>query len=108
MNWKSVVAAVAFAVATIAATPADAQRRHHHRGYGPAIGLGVLGGVVAGAAIANAYGPRYAPQPGYLVYDGYNAGYPVNCPGGHWRRRPVAFDGYGNPVRWSRPRFVCP
>ena len=33
---------------------------------------------------------------------------PVACPGGYWARRPVAFDAYGNPVRWSRPRFICP
>lgn len=98
------LAAVAtIAVGTLSTTsPADARCR------GCGVGLGVLGGVVAGAAIANAYGPRYAPAPGYVVYDGYYAAGPVNCPGGHWRRRPVAFDGYGNPVRWSRPRWICP
>ena len=104
---KKLLVALA-AVATIAVgslsttSPADARCR------GCGIGLGVLGGVVAGAAIANAYGPRYAPAPGYVAYDGYYAAGPVNCPGGHWRRRPVAFDAYGNPVSWSRPRWVCP
>ena len=98
------LAAVAtIAVGTLSTTsPADARCR------GCAVGLGVLGGVVAGAAIANAYGPRYAPAPGYVVYDGYYAAGPVNCPGGHWRRKPVAFDAYGNPIGWSRPRWVCP
>ncbi len=60
-------------VATLAAsslattTPADARCR------GCGVGLGVLGGVVLGTAIANSYGPRYAPAPGYVVYDGYGA-----------------------------------
>lgn len=95
-------------VATLAAsslattTPADARCR------GCGVGLGVLGGVVLGTAIANSYGPRYAPAPGYVVYDGYGAGAPVGCPGGYWARRPIAFDAYGNPVRWSRARFICP
>jgi hypothetical protein len=95
-------------VATLAAstftttTPADARCR------GCGIGLGILGGAVVGAAIANSYGPRYAPAPGYVVYGGYGEPYPVACPGGYWARRPVAFDPYGNPVRWSRARFICP
>ena len=101
------LAAVAtIAVGTIASTPADAQRRGI--GIGPAIGLGIIGGVVAGAAIANAYGPRYAQAPGYMVYDGYGAPVPVGCPGGYWARRPIAYDAYGNPIRWSRARFICP
>ena len=95
-------------VATLAAgmlsttTPADARCR------GCGVGLGILGAVIVGAAIANSYGPRYAPAPGYVVYDGYGVAAPVDCPGGHWRRRPIAFDGYGNPIRWSRARFICP
>jgi hypothetical protein len=95
-------------VATLAAstftatTPADARCR------GCGIGLGILGGVVVGSAIANAYGPGYAPAPGYVVYEGYGQPYPVACPGGYWARRPIAFDAYGNPIRWSRARFVCP
>ncbi len=102
------IAAAATIVVTTVATmdTADAQRR---RGRNAAIGLGVLGGAIIGSAIiANSY-PRYAdPGPGYMVYDGYYAAGPVDCPGGHWRRRPVAFNAYGEPVRWSRARFVCP
>jgi hypothetical protein len=75
------------------------------------VAAGIIGGLAAGAiiggAVANSY-PRYAPAPGYVVYDGYDAEYPVGCPGGYWARRPVAFDQWGNPVRWSRARFVCP
>ena len=53
-------------------------------------------------------GGYYAPAPGYVEYRGYDAAYPVDCPGGYWSRRPVAFDAYGRPVAWSRPRFICP
>jgi hypothetical protein len=97
------LAAVAtIAVGTIATSnPADARCR------GCGIGLGILGGAVLGAAIANSY-PRYAPAPGYVVYEGYGRRYPVDCPGGYWARRPIAFDAYGNPIRWSRARFICP
>jgi len=35
---------------------------HHGGGWGPAIGLGILGGAIAGAAIANS-GPYYGPGP---------------------------------------------
>jgi len=47
-------------------------------------------------------------QPGYTAYPAYAAAGPVACPGGYWARRPVAFDAYGNPIGWSRPRFFCP
>ena len=101
------IAAAATIVVTTVATldTADAQRR----GRNTAIGLGILGGAIIGSAIiANSY-PRYAdPGPDYMVYDGYYAAGPVDCPGGHWRRRPVAFNAYGEPIRWSRARFVCP
>ncbi|HEY7999198.1 MAG TPA: hypothetical protein VIE87_10290 [Pseudolabrys sp.] len=96
------------AAATLALGTMTAPQPAQARCYGCAVGLGVLGGVVVGSAIANSWGPRYAPAPGYAVYDGYAAPYPVACPGGYWARRPVAFDAYGNPVRWSRARFICP
>lgn len=98
----SIAAAAALAAGTLSASaPAQA------RCYGCAVGLGVLGGVVLGSAIANSY-PRYAVAPGYVAYPAYGPPGPVACPGGYWARRPVAFDVYGNPVRWSRPRFFCP
>jgi hypothetical protein len=54
-------------------------------GVGAAIGLGILGGVIAGAAIANsaqpAYGYGYAPAPAYdyppQPYQGYYAPAPT-------------------------------
>jgi len=89
------------AVAATSATPAAAQ---WHRGYwgggyyhngwwGPAIGLGILGGVVAGAAIASS-GPGYGPGP---YYGGPGPGYAAGC--GAWR--PV-YDNWGHYLgrRW--------
>ena len=102
-------AATIAAALTVAPTDAFAQRR------GAAIGLGILGGVAAGAiiggAIANSpgyWGPGYVVQPGYAAYPGYYGGAPVGCPGGYWARVPV-YDPYGNVVGWrGRPRFFCP
>jgi len=103
----AIAAAAAIAAGTLSApTTADA----YCRGCG--VGAGVLGGLAAGAiiggAIANSQPRYYGPEPGYVEYEGYGARYPVSCPGGHWARRPIAFDAYGNPVRWSRARFICP
>ena len=103
----TLTAAATIAVAlTAAPTDAFAQRR------GAAIGLGILGGVAAGAiiggAIANSYGPAYVAQPGYVAYPAYAGGPPVGCPGGYWARVPVV-DPYGNVVGYrGRPRYFCP
>jgi hypothetical protein len=102
----AIAAAATLAVGMIG-TPQTAEARCH----GCAVGAGVIGGLAAGAiiggAIANSQPRYYGPEPGYVVYDGYRARYPSDCPGGYWARRPVR-DGYGNVVGWSRPRFVCP
>ena len=102
----ALAAATSMAVSLLAAPPAEA------RCWGCAVGVGVAAGVVTGAivggAIANSYGPTYVVQPGYTAYPGYAVAAPVACPGGYWARRPVAFDAYGNPIGWSRPRFFCP
>jgi hypothetical protein len=100
-------AATIAAALTVAPTDANAQRR-----WGPAVGLGILGGVAAGAIIgsaaAGAWGPGYVAQPGYVAYPAYYGGAPVGCPGGYWARVPV-YDPYGNVVGWrGRPRFFCP
>jgi anaerobic selenocysteine-containing dehydrogenase len=99
-------AATSVTVSLLAAPPVEA------RCWGCAVGAGVAAGVVTGAivgsAIANTYGPTYVVQPGYTAYPGYAVAAPVGCPGGYWARRPVAFDAYGNPIGWSRPRFFCP
>ena len=81
-----------------------------------AVAAGIIGGAAAGlllgSAIANSqpryYGPQYAPAPGYVIYNSYYQDEPIDCPGGYWARRPTAFDHYGSPVRWSRPRYFCP
>jgi hypothetical protein len=100
------------AVATLATATLSAPQPAEARCYGCAVGAGVVAGVAAGAivgsAIANSQPRYYAPAPGYVVYSGYAAPYPVACPGGYWARRPTRFDAYGNPVRWSRARFICP
>jgi hypothetical protein len=107
---KKVLIALA-AAATLAAGTLSAPTSADARCHGCAVGAGVIGGLAAGAiiggAIANSQ-PRYAPAPGYVVYRDYYEPYPAACPGGYWARRPLAYDAYGSPVRWSRPRFICP
>ena len=108
---KTAVLALA-TVATLAVATVTVPEPAQARCYGCAVGAGVIGGLAAGAiigsAIANSQPRYYAPAPGYVVYSGYGAPYPVACPGGYWARKPIAFDAYGNPIRWSRPRFICP
>lgn len=107
-TMTAIAAASVLALATVSATTnANADCR------GCGVGLGILGGVAAGAiiggAIANsqpAYG-AYAVAPGYAPYAGYAAPVPVACPGGYWARRPLV-DRWGNVVGYSRPRFFCP
>jgi hypothetical protein len=105
------IAAIAvLAVATLA--PSDAEARYRGRG----VGLGIVGGLAAGAiiggAIAAGSGPAYAyprayyPVAGYEPYS-YGMAPAYGCPDGYWARRPVR-DPYGNVVGWSRPRFFCP
>jgi hypothetical protein len=107
-TFTTLTAAATLAVALAAApTDANAQRR-----WGPALGLGILGGVAAGvivgSAVANSYGPAYVVQPGYVPYGAYAGGPPVGCPGGYWARMPV-YDPYGNVVGYrGRPRYFCP
>ena len=104
--FTAVAAAGVFALATALPThEAQAQCR------GCGFGLGLLGGLAAGAivggAIARSEYPAYAVAPGYAPYAAYAAPAPVACPGGYWARRPL-IDAYGNVVGYSRPRFFCP
>ena len=105
-TMTAIAGASVFALATIAA-PTDASA--YCRGCG--VGLGIVGGLAAGAiiggAIANSAYPAYAVAPGYAPYAGYAAAAPVGCPGGYWARRPLV-DQWGNVVGYSRPRFFCP
>ena len=108
----TISAAAAVAAVAVLAAPTDASAQWR-RGWGPgAVGLGILGGVAAGAivgsAIANSYGPAYVVQPGYVPYGAYAGPVPVGCPGGYWARMPV-MDAYGNVIGYrGRPRFFCP
>jgi hypothetical protein len=106
----AIAASALLAVATLAPTSADARCR------GCGVGLGIVGGLAAGAiiggAIANsapayAYPRAYYPVAGYEPYPTYRAAPVYGCPGGYWARRPLR-DPYGNVVGWSRPRFFCP
>jgi len=73
---KGAVLASAIAALSLTAIPTTAHARGGI-GTGAAIGLGVLGGVLAGAAIASSAPPVYAapPQPAYdyppQPYQGY-------------------------------------
>ena len=91
----ALAAAATIGLGTLAA-PQPAQARC----FGCAVGLGVLGGVAAGAIIGSAI----ASHPGYYGYE-YDAPAPVACDG-YWARRRM-YDGYGNFVGWSRPRWFC-
>ena len=66
-------------------------------GVGAAIGLGILGGVIAGAAIANstppAYGYGYGPAPAY--------GYPPQPYQGYYTPAPTYYDASQPYYGWS-------
>ncbi len=104
---KKAILAIAAAATIVVATLSVPTTADARRGRNAAIGLGILGGVIVGGAIANSLPRYYGPEPGYVVYEGYRARYPADCDGGYWARRPL-HDRYGNFVGWSRPRFVCP
>jgi hypothetical protein len=58
-----VILAAAFVAASALASPSNAHPRH---GNGAGIALGIIGGILAGAAIASAAAPPYyAPPPAY-------------------------------------------
>ena len=103
----AVAAAAAIAAGTLSA-PTAANAGCSGCGVGAGVAGGLVAGAIIGGAIANSQPRYYAPAPGYVVYGAYGEPYPVACPGGYWARRPIAFDAYCNPIRWSRARFICP
>jgi len=98
---KKAILAIA-AAATIAVGMLGAPNSAEARCRGCGVGVGIIGGLAAGAiiggAIANS-GPRYyGPEPGYVVYDGYRCPLPHRtAPAATGAVRPVR-DGYGNVV----------
>ena len=88
----ALVAAATIAVSMLSPTTADARWR------GGGIGLGILGGVVAGAIIGSAI----ANHDGYYRYDDYREYAGPNC---YWARKAWR-DEDGN-VHYGRPRKFC-
>ncbi len=113
INMKSAMTAIAAAgVFALGAVSISTDARADCRGCG--VGLGVLGGLAAGAiiggAVANSQAQAagaYPVAPGYAPYPAYAAPGPVACPGGYWARRPLV-DRWGNVVGYSQPQFFCP
>jgi hypothetical protein len=94
-------AAVIAGTLAMAATDASAQRwRPRGPGWvGPAVGLGIIGGLAAGAILATR--PR-----GYVVYQGY--GQPVYRSGCYWASEPI-YDRRGRIIGYTgEPVQVCP
>src|SRR5271170_4014080 len=73
---RGVAVAGMLAAVVLPAVPTTA--RAHGPGTGAAIGLGILGGVIAGAAIAATTPPVYAAPPSYYYYP--QQGYYYNTP----------------------------
>ena len=93
----SLLAAAAIA-GTLAATATDAGAQR--RWLGPAIGLGIVGGIAAGAFLAT--------RPlGYVVYQGYRQ--PVGCRGGYWSAQPI-YNSRGRVIGYEpgTEQLICP
>ena len=102
------LAAVALVAGAAVSLPTEASAQWRHGGWGPgAVIGGIIGGAVVGSIIAQQYGPQYVVEEGWEPYPVYRVRGPVGCPGGYWARQP-RYDGYGNVVGYSRPRFFCP
>ena len=105
----AIAASAVLAVATLAPTTADARCR------GCGIGLGIVGGLAAGAIIGSAIAGSVRPTP----IRAPTIRSPATSRMRMAPRQPIAAraatgpavrvrDPYGNVVGWSRPRFFCP
>ena len=95
----TVLLAAATIAGTLAALATDADAQWRRRGWGPAVGLGIVGGLALGAYLATR-------PPGYVVYPGYAQ--PVYGPGCYWAAQPI-YDRFGRVVGYGgRPVMVCP
>jgi len=104
-NFRRTIAAAALLAAcgALSISPASAQ----WRGPGPAIGLGIAAGVLAGAAITGApyyYGPGYYPPPPPGYYPP-----PPGDPVGYCMSRFRSYDpGTGTYLGYDGLRHPCP
>ena len=97
---KKTIVALAAVAALAVGTLAAPQQAEAQRCWGCGFGIGVLGGVAAGAIIGSAI----ASHPGYYAYE-YDGPAPAACDG-YWARKRL-YDQYGNFVGWSRPQWFC-
>jgi hypothetical protein len=93
---QGVVVAGVLATVSVAAIPTTAFAGHS--GNGAAIGLGILGGVLAGAAIAAAAPPVYAAPPSYYYYP--QQGYYSQTPGYYYET-----PAYYGPTAYGYPPY---
>ena len=92
--------ALTFAVAAVALTPPRTAYARH--GDGAAIALGILGGALAGAAIASA-GPGYYAAPPAYYYPYAPAAYSIApAPAYYYAPPPAAYYG---PVPYRGPQY---
>jgi hypothetical protein len=83
--------AVVGMLAAVALTAMPVTARAHGPGTGAVIGLGILGGVIAGAAIAATTPPVYAAPPSYYYYP--QQGYYYNTPAPSYYNAPQPYYG---------------
>jgi len=89
---KGVVLAGAIAAVTLPAMPRTA---YAGNGAGAAIGLGILGGVIAGAAIASSAPPVYGAPPPPVYY------YPPQPYQGYYDQGPQYYSAWQPHYGWS-------
>jgi hypothetical protein len=82
---------IAGALAIMSLTTMPARAHADGPGTGAAIGLGILGGVIAGAAIAATTPPAYAAPPSYYYYP--QQGYYYNNPAPSYYNAPQPYYG---------------
>lgn len=93
--------ALTFAVAAVALTPPRTAYARH--GDGAAIALGILGGALAGAAIASSAGPGYYAAPPAYYYPYAPPAYSIApAPAYYYAPPPAAYYG---PVPYRGPQY---
>ena len=85
-------------LATVSLTAIPSTAHAGHGGNGAAISLGILGGVLAGAAIAATAPPVYAAPPSYYYYP--QQGYYSQTPGYYY-----GAPAYYGPTAYGYPPY---